>query len=682
MDRAGQRDAAPAEAAPRSDRRGAVSPDRDNSSLASSPEGRGGGSGGGSRGGGGGSVGGGSGGDGGSGVGDEGKLSPDIEALERFIDSCVLQYRVEGTLRDDEQPDSDSSPVASQGSSDRSDNRAWKGQRGGRGRRQQRWINSPVQRGSPSPRPRGGRAGPQPKPRVQDPSYDVWAANTNPYDSECQKVGDAEAAIKDDSKDGSSQVVDGDSATRAVNSGQGRRRERSSRRLYCPPGVRATQHHGHHHQHQPNHHYQQQQQQPDQQQQPQQQQQHYSPDSLALSRRGGGRRDSWGSQHQGRGGGGGGGAGGGARNYSHAPAGSPRRRHGKRGTDSGKGGDGTGGRAAPAPTSNGQLGGAGEGAHGSRERGAGCEWTGGNGANDKREEESEEEGKRPGPEGEQSVPRGGGGGGGGGFPATQGPSSRDVVAGSRHEQRPRMVFSPNPDAPLSNSVDMLSQLLLDMKSGGGAAADDGRLERVVGEAWRHAEADEAALSGVVRTLFEGAVANRSVAAVIARLCSRMLALAPHGNKFRGLLLNALQSEYGRRADTRRRDVERWLGFVTFLCEVYGTMRSSASEPYRVLAIPVYTCLQELLKAEEFKEDAVLCCCLELQSVGRLLEEQLPGVMTETLALVRDKILSPSESALSRSLLLEVVELHATRWSRLAPHASRYYTRTLQQQLTT
>ncbi|CAN0325014.1 unnamed protein product [Lampetra planeri] len=246
-----------------------------------------------------------------------------------------------------------------------------------------------------------------------------------------------------------------------------------------------------------------------------------------------------------------------------------------------------------------------------------------------------------------------------------------------------MEFAPSPDAPLSNSVDMLSQLLVDMKqSGGGAGADDGRLERVVGEAWRHAEADEAALSGVVSALFEGAVANRSVAALIARLCSRMLALAPHGNKFRGLLLNALQCEYGQRADTRRRDVERWLGFVTFLCEVYGTMRSSASEPYRVLAIPVYTCLQELLKAEEFKEDAVLCCCLELQSVGRLLEEQLPGVMTETLALVRDKILSPSESALSRSLLLEVVELHATRWSRLAPHASRYYTRTLQQQLTT
>lgn len=41
------------------------------------------------------------------------------------------------------------------------------------------------------------------------------------------------------------------------------------------------------------------------------------------------------------------------------------------------------------------------------------------------------------------------------------------------------------------------------------------------------------------------------------------------------------------------DVERWLGFITFLCEVFGTMRSSSGEPFRVLVCPIYTCLREV-----------------------------------------------------------------------------------------
>lgn len=44
---------------------------------------------------------------------------------------------------------------------------------------------------------------------------------------------------------------------------------------------------------------------------------------------------------------------------------------------------------------------------------------------------------------------------------------------------------------------------------------------------------------------------------------------------------------------QQQDVERWLGFITFLCEVFGTMRSSTGEPFRVLVCPIYTCLREV-----------------------------------------------------------------------------------------
>lgn len=48
-----------------------------------------------------------------------------------------------------------------------------------------------------------------------------------------------------------------------------------------------------------------------------------------------------------------------------------------------------------------------------------------------------------------------------------------------------------------------------------------------------------------------------------------------------------------REELQQQDVERWLGFITFLCEVFGTMRSSMGEPFRVLVCPIYTCLKEV-----------------------------------------------------------------------------------------
>lgn len=144
----------------------------------------------------------------------------------------------------------------------------------------------------------------------------------------------------------------------------------------------------------------------------------------------------------------------------------------------------------------------------------------------------------------------------------------------------------------------------------------------------------------------------------------------------------LQRDFARRDELQQSDVERWLGFITFLCEVFGTMRSSSGEPFRVLVCPIYTCLRELLESTDVKEDAVLCCSMELQSTGRLLEEQLPEMMTELLAAVRDKMLCPAESQLTRSLLMEVIELHAHRWSPLEALTTQYYNRTIQKLTTT
>ncbi|XP_053909318.1 CBP80/20-dependent translation initiation factor isoform X2 [Cuculus canorus] len=225
-----------------------------------------------------------------------------------------------------------------------------------------------------------------------------------------------------------------------------------------------------------------------------------------------------------------------------------------------------------------------------------------------------------------------------------------------------------------NKMDKLIEILNSMKNNSNDV--DSKLTTFMEEAQNSTNSEEM-LGEIVKTIYQKAVTDRSFASTAAKLCDKMALFMVEGTKFRSLLLNMLQKDFTMREELQQRDVEHWLGFITFLCEVFGTMRSSTGEPFRVLVCPIYTCLRELLQSQDVKEDAVLCCSMELQSTGRLLEEQLPEMMTELLAIARDKMLCPSESMLTRSLLLEVIELHANNWNPLTPTITQYYNKTIQ-----
>ncbi|XP_045548744.1 CBP80/20-dependent translation initiation factor [Salmo salar] len=232
----------------------------------------------------------------------------------------------------------------------------------------------------------------------------------------------------------------------------------------------------------------------------------------------------------------------------------------------------------------------------------------------------------------------------------------------------------SPVGPQWSRMDRLLEILNSMRNN--SAGVDSQLSSFMEEAQNSAQSEET-LDQIVSTIYDKALSDRSFAATAARLCDKMALFMVEGTKFRSLLLNMLQKDFCRRVELQASDVELWLGFITFLCEVFGTMRSSAGEPFRVLVCPIYTCLRELLQSPEVKEDAVLCCSMELQSTGHLLEEQLPEMMTELLATARDKMLCPAESQLTRSLLMEVIELRAHHWSPLEALTTQYYNRTIQ-----
>ncbi|KAM6992954.1 LOW QUALITY PROTEIN: CBP80/20-dependent translation initiation factor-like [Passerculus sandwichensis] len=228
--------------------------------------------------------------------------------------------------------------------------------------------------------------------------------------------------------------------------------------------------------------------------------------------------------------------------------------------------------------------------------------------------------------------------------------------------------------PEKNKMNKLIEILNSMRN---SSSDvDSKLTTFMDEAQNSTSSEE--MPGeIVKTIYQKAVMDHSFASTAAKLCDKMALFMVKGTKFRSLLLNMLQKDFTMREELQQRDVERWLGFITFLCEVFSTMRSSTGEPFRVPVCPIYTCLRELLQSQDVKEDAVLCCSMELQSSGRLLEEQLPEMVTELLAIARDKMRCPSESMLTRSLLLEVIELHANCWNPLMPTITQYYNKTIQ-----
>ncbi|XP_053788091.1 CBP80/20-dependent translation initiation factor isoform X5 [Vidua chalybeata] len=143
--------------------------------------------------------------------------------------------------------------------------------------------------------------------------------------------------------------------------------------------------------------------------------------------------------------------------------------------------------------------------------------------------------------------------------------------------------------PEKNKMDKLIEILNSMRNN--SSDVDSKLTTFMEEAQNSTNSEEM-LGEIVKTIYQKAVTDRSFASTAAKLCDKMALFMVEGTKFRSLLLNMLQKDFSMREELQQRDVERWLGFITFLCEVFGTMRSSTGEPFRVLVCPIYTCLRE------------------------------------------------------------------------------------------
>nr|XP_005998294.1 PREDICTED: MIF4G domain-containing protein [Latimeria chalumnae]XP_005998295.1 PREDICTED: MIF4G domain-containing protein [Latimeria chalumnae] len=142
--------------------------------------------------------------------------------------------------------------------------------------------------------------------------------------------------------------------------------------------------------------------------------------------------------------------------------------------------------------------------------------------------------------------------------------------------------------------------------------------------------------------------------------------------FRRHLLNRLQQEYRDREEMRKRSLQEWVCYVTFICNIFDYLKVN-NMPMMALVNPVYDCLFRLAQSDALQnEEEADCLVLQLHRIGDQLEKMNIQRMDELFFLLRDGfLLQEGLTSLSRLLLLEIIEFRAGGW-RMADTAQKYY----------
>lgn len=146
----------------------------------------------------------------------------------------------------------------------------------------------------------------------------------------------------------------------------------------------------------------------------------------------------------------------------------------------------------------------------------------------------------------------------------------------------------------------------------------------------------------------------------------------NGNIFRRNLLNRLQQEFKDREETRKRSVQEWACYVTFICNIFDNLKVNHM-PMVALMHPVYDCLMRLAQPDALmNEKEVDCLVLQLHRIGEQLEKMNSQRMDELFYLLRDGfLLQDGLTSMTRLLLLEILEFRAGGWM-LSGTAHKYY----------
>ncbi|KAK3095590.1 hypothetical protein FSP39_016441 [Pinctada imbricata] len=180
------------------------------------------------------------------------------------------------------------------------------------------------------------------------------------------------------------------------------------------------------------------------------------------------------------------------------------------------------------------------------------------------------------------------------------------------------------------------------------------------------------LKKITQVIYNRSLTDCDFGKTAACICDRLANVEVQGSKFRNTVLKLVQEDFKDKESLRKRNNKRYLGFFTFLCQIYNNMRLATGEPFKPLVGPIFDCLEMMLNQEPSTQDEFECLSAQVQSVGKDLEIQDPAKMTTLLELMRTKVIMDGLTAGKRCILLELLEYTMRGWKQLPNDVTRFY----------
>ena len=106
----------------------------------------------------------------------------------------------------------------------------------------------------------------------------------------------------------------------------------------------------------------------------------------------------------------------------------------------------------------------------------------------------------------------------------------------------------------------------------------------------------------VSMLYNRCLTNWKFARCAALLCQRIISIQVEQNSLRTMLLQTIQKAHKEKDELRATEPHKFLGCLSFLCQVLATFRDANNQPFLPLVKPVYNSIEQLLDSKATEEE--------------------------------------------------------------------------------
>ncbi|KAK7096088.1 CBP80/20-dependent translation initiation factor-like isoform X2 [Littorina saxatilis] len=181
---------------------------------------------------------------------------------------------------------------------------------------------------------------------------------------------------------------------------------------------------------------------------------------------------------------------------------------------------------------------------------------------------------------------------------------------------------------------------------------------------------------IAKLVYEKVLQSREFAKAAAMVSDRLSNLQKEGTNFRSAVLSLVQVDYKGREELQKKSRNRFLGFLSFLTQLFGTMRLVSGEVMQPLVNPIYDCCDLVLETDSIDEDECECLSQQLQQIGRELQDNGEDRMQQLMDTCRSKIITEQTKPQVRCFLLELLEFYLRRWQMAPNDVTRFYCDTI------